>query len=624
VIPAALAFVWFLWHAPPGVDWLDAGELGAAAYGLGVSHPPGQPLHALLGKLATLLPLGEVAFRVSVLSALAGAICVWGTFALARVLLPKATWPAWVAALLVAASPLTLGQAARLEVYAPLAALTTWGALFAVRWLRGPRAPGDALAAAFAFALAAGLQPLSAIAVAAPLALLLAVRAPLSLSARALATGALGLAVYLYLPLRWLAEPTSVVLWSDRRGFFSFVAGTAYQQNFDLAGLLERLPGHLMLLGEGPGLALLVLGGAGLLFGALTGLRGAAPLLLTLPLVAATAAVQRVFHPANPDIHGYLLPVVPLLGAGAAAFLDATARALGAIGAAPGLLPLPGLTLVGFLVFAGPRVHVGDLGARGRDDARVFAAETAFRMPPGPALYLTTSDHALFPALYEQAVAGERPDVAVAGDLLLASSWHLASLARTSPELAYAPDPDRTVAAAPLAGGELPRARFPATPLGWGFLYAPVPGAPSPPPRFEGELGRRIAAFVAIDRRALWHELPKRAPIFVFEPWEWELVLRDLLYEAGLPRPPLAPDARFELRLLEAWHLALDGDLSGVSSLDPEARAATVQMLARRGLGAARRGDRARARELLDRSLALDPEQPAVREWRYRLDAPQR
>ena len=47
--------------AAPGVEWLDAGELTAAGYTLGISHPPGQPGHALLldcrSLACTLIPL---------------------------------------------------------------------------------------------------------------------------------------------------------------------------------------------------------------------------------------------------------------------------------------------------------------------------------------------------------------------------------------------------------------------------------------------------------------------------------------------------------------------------------------------------------------------------------------
>lgn len=46
----------------------DAGELIAAAWHLGVPHPPGYPLYTLLAKAASFLPFGNIAFRVNLLS----------------------------------------------------------------------------------------------------------------------------------------------------------------------------------------------------------------------------------------------------------------------------------------------------------------------------------------------------------------------------------------------------------------------------------------------------------------------------------------------------------------------------------------------------------------------------
>ena len=55
----------------PMLYWLDSRELAAAAWGLGVAHPPGHPLPSLLGRACALLPLGSIALRVGLASALA-------------------------------------------------------------------------------------------------------------------------------------------------------------------------------------------------------------------------------------------------------------------------------------------------------------------------------------------------------------------------------------------------------------------------------------------------------------------------------------------------------------------------------------------------------------------------
>jgi hypothetical protein len=69
LVPLAI----YLATLSPTVNGGDSGELITVAYLGGVAHPPGYPLHAMLGKLLTFLPLGSVAWRVNLLSALCDA-----------------------------------------------------------------------------------------------------------------------------------------------------------------------------------------------------------------------------------------------------------------------------------------------------------------------------------------------------------------------------------------------------------------------------------------------------------------------------------------------------------------------------------------------------------------------
>src|SRR5437868_9570416 len=57
----------------PGAYWLDSSEFAAASVLLGVAHPPGHPLALLVGKAASLLPLGPLALRVGFAQALCAA-----------------------------------------------------------------------------------------------------------------------------------------------------------------------------------------------------------------------------------------------------------------------------------------------------------------------------------------------------------------------------------------------------------------------------------------------------------------------------------------------------------------------------------------------------------------------
>ncbi|MHB2025782.1 MAG: tetratricopeptide repeat protein [Elusimicrobiota bacterium] len=58
---------------PALAPYRDAGEMAASAYTLGVSHPTGYPLYILLGRAINLIPLGNPAYRLMLLSALAAA-----------------------------------------------------------------------------------------------------------------------------------------------------------------------------------------------------------------------------------------------------------------------------------------------------------------------------------------------------------------------------------------------------------------------------------------------------------------------------------------------------------------------------------------------------------------------
>jgi hypothetical protein len=68
------AVVLYSWTLAPTVTLTDSGELIVVAYGLGIAHPPGVPLWALLAHLASLVPLGNVAVRINFSSAFFAAL----------------------------------------------------------------------------------------------------------------------------------------------------------------------------------------------------------------------------------------------------------------------------------------------------------------------------------------------------------------------------------------------------------------------------------------------------------------------------------------------------------------------------------------------------------------------
>jgi hypothetical protein len=70
----AIAFALYLRTLAPTVGLTDSGELTLAAWSLGNAHPPGFPLFLLLTHLATMLPVGSIAYRTNLASAFFAAL----------------------------------------------------------------------------------------------------------------------------------------------------------------------------------------------------------------------------------------------------------------------------------------------------------------------------------------------------------------------------------------------------------------------------------------------------------------------------------------------------------------------------------------------------------------------
>ena len=109
----------------PGLLSGDGGEFQTLVHLLGNTHPTGYPVYLALGKLFTLLPLGEIAYRVNLFSAVMAAVAVAGVYLAGR-LLAKHKAVACVGALALAVSPTFWSQALIAEVYTAGAAFFIW------------------------------------------------------------------------------------------------------------------------------------------------------------------------------------------------------------------------------------------------------------------------------------------------------------------------------------------------------------------------------------------------------------------------------------------------------------------------------------------------------------------
>ena len=72
-----ISFIIYLSTICPTVYPGDSGELTVAAYSLGIPHPSGYPLYALIGKLFCLIPIGNIGFRMNLMSIFFSLVTVW-------------------------------------------------------------------------------------------------------------------------------------------------------------------------------------------------------------------------------------------------------------------------------------------------------------------------------------------------------------------------------------------------------------------------------------------------------------------------------------------------------------------------------------------------------------------
>lgn len=89
----AIALLSYTLTMEPTVSFWDCGEFISAAYKLEIVHPPGSPLHAIVGRVFTLISPGDAAWMMNFFSALASAFCIlfsfWSISYLARKALGK-------------------------------------------------------------------------------------------------------------------------------------------------------------------------------------------------------------------------------------------------------------------------------------------------------------------------------------------------------------------------------------------------------------------------------------------------------------------------------------------------------------------------------------------------------
>ncbi len=115
-----ITFSVYLLTLYPTIPFHDAGDMVASAYLLGIPHPTGYPFFTIFGRFfITIIPFGNVAFRMNIESALFASLAVMMVYFITRKLIPNpySLIPSIVASLILAFSTTFWEQAIIAEKY---------------------------------------------------------------------------------------------------------------------------------------------------------------------------------------------------------------------------------------------------------------------------------------------------------------------------------------------------------------------------------------------------------------------------------------------------------------------------------------------------------------------------
>lgn len=648
----------------PNLCWLDGGELVASAFQLGVPHPTGFPAVMLGAKLATAAPLGSIAFRTALLSALSAAAALGLVAALAtRLCLAAgagrlaAGLGGAVASVGLGCAPTMLLAATGLEIYAP--SLAILAAMLVVALPASRRFTGRRAAAlGLLYGLGATTHAIVRFEGLVPLAFALALArdgSRLRLALVTLGAAIVGALSTLYIPLASLRDPP--LDWGDpetiarlfdhltggriRRAYSGRMLNPAWL-GLDAAALARLVVGDLGL----PACALACLGLGGLA----RAHRRAAALLAAIAVTdIAYTVLLNPMGIADRQVGMPTLAVLSLLaGAGVAAVAGAGSRwRLTVAAAATAWVAVP--AAAGAARWAGSGYGPSSM---------IFEALAL----PARSAVLCSSDNLCAGMLWAQYVEGDRPDVlALPRQHLWDRATLEARLRRHAPELLDASGPGldlrRGLAlllpARPVfweRGGDTQELRALGAPVALS-LAAPPPlqrlgPAPSAPPPLEAaaalraalrrwsgaerprdEVGRSVAAAAfgalataaaeqgddAAARRLLEDSLavePTASTLLNLSALEvrrgrpaeaWPWIARALETEPGSVR---ALTAAGRLRLSQGDDAAARPYFERAARLCPASCGAPLEGL---GILAARAGRHGEARRLLEEALRREP-----------------
>lgn len=456
----------------PGLSWAnggtDGGDLIAAAATGGIAHPTGYPLYLLLARFFQFVPIGSLAYRTNLMSAVCTALTALLIYSLvARSISSQQsidkTLPALTAGYAFGLAPLIWSQAVITEVYALQSFLI---ALIVhlisvplsgfhpnsnrVDYLRGLSlglAISNHVTAALLLPMALALGSLRS--QERPVAESREAGWPFDWAAlrRQLLGLALGLSPYLTLPFRALAHPP--VNWGypvTFRNFWWLVTGQLYQSYY-LRFSLPDLWGHVQ---AGASLLFQQFGPVGVMIGILgLVLFGSRSRLYALTgWIAITSAAFAFFYGAE-DSYLYLIPVflgfAIWIGLGTAGIMHRFAEQTFLLRFTLGILA------VSYILLRSAAI-IGDVDASRDLEAESFGREI-LSTAPANAILFAEGDRAVFALWYFHFALKERPDLIVIAEDLLHFDWYQETLQKTYPSLVVSgpfPWPETMAMANPL------------------------------------------------------------------------------------------------------------------------------------------------------------------------------
>jgi Protein of unknown function (DUF2723) len=242
VLAVVIPFAVYMATLAPSVTFFDSGEFLTAAASLGSAHSPGYPLFLMFAKPFSLIPLGNVAFRVNMSTAFSSSLACLGVYLLTVELLKNelladnrqfsqfiVKTSALAAAVAFSVTPRLWLQSNHDKPYPLLAFMTAIIFYLLLKWREhyecGEERPAYVYVCTFLAGLAMGLH--QSIVLLLPAWILLIVLADWRMLTRikelvlATAFAMVGFSVHLYLPLRATQNP--LLNWGDSKTSSQFL-----------------------------------------------------------------------------------------------------------------------------------------------------------------------------------------------------------------------------------------------------------------------------------------------------------------------------------------------------------------------------------------------------------------